>query len=70
MRDLGEALTHLPDDQRQVVLLVGLEGLAYRDVAEIVDAPIGTVMSRLNRERQRLRELMDRDNTTSLRRVK
>lgn len=70
IRDLGDALEQLPEEQRQVVLLVGLEGMTYGEVAEIIDSPIGTVMSRLNRGRQKLRELMDHDDTTSLRRVK
>jgi RNA polymerase sigma-70 factor (ECF subfamily) len=58
LRDLGRALAQLSDDQRQAVLLVGLEGLAYAEAAEVLDVPLGTVMSRLNRGRQRLRELM------------
>jgi RNA polymerase sigma-70 factor (ECF subfamily) len=68
--DLGRALELLPEEQRQVVLLVGLEGLAYREAAEVLDVPLGTVMSRLNRGRQKLRELMERDNMPTIRRVK
>ncbi|MDE1182546.1 RNA polymerase sigma factor [Paraburkholderia sp.] len=58
MRDLDYALQRLPVDQRQVVLLVGLEEMSYADVALALDVPIGTVMSRLSRGRERLRALM------------
>ena len=49
------ALAALPDDFRQVVLLADVEGFTYREIAEIVGIPIGTVMSRLHRARRRLR---------------
>ena len=52
------ALDHLPEDQRQVVLLVGLEGMSYREVAKVQGVPLGTVMSRLSRGRERLRLIM------------
>ena len=58
MRDLDYALQRLPVDQRQVVLLVGLEELSYAEVALALDIPLGTVMSRLSRGRERLRALM------------
>lgn len=58
-RDIESALAQLPEEQRVVVLLVGLEGLSYADVASVTDAPLGTVMSRLSRGRERLREIMD-----------
>ncbi|VVE77201.1 RNA polymerase sigma factor [Pandoraea sputorum] len=58
IRDLDEALRHLPDEQRAIVLLVGLEDMSYADVAATLRVPIGTVMSRLSRARQRLRDLM------------
>ncbi len=70
LRDLGRALDQLSEDQRQAVLLVGLEGLAYAEAAEVLDVPLGTVMSRLNRGRQRLRELMGADAAPAIRRVK
>lgn len=57
--DVERALAALPDDQRAVVLLVGLEDLDYREAAEVLDIPIGTVMSRLSRGRARLRALME-----------
>ncbi|KWR82662.1 RNA polymerase sigma factor [Cupriavidus sp. IDO] len=58
MRDLDYALQRLPVEQREVVLLVGLEEMSYADVAIALDVPIGTVMSRLSRGRERLRALM------------
>jgi RNA polymerase sigma-70 factor (ECF subfamily) len=58
IRDLARALQLLPDPQRQVVLLVGLEGMNYKNVAAVLDVPIGTVMSRLHRGREALRRLM------------
>lgn len=54
-RELSEALMTLSEEQRQVILLVALEGVAYRDAAGILGVPIGTVMSRLNRGREALR---------------
>jgi RNA polymerase sigma-70 factor (ECF subfamily) len=58
MRDLARGLQLLPGPQRQVVLLVGLEGMNYKQVAAVLDIPIGTVMSRLHRGREALRRLM------------
>jgi RNA polymerase sigma factor (sigma-70 family) len=57
--DLQRCLLRLPQDQRAVLLLVSLEDMSYEQVARVVGAPIGTVMSRLSRARSRLRELMD-----------
>ena len=58
LRDLHRALGRLPETQRQVMLLVGLEGMRYEQVAQILNIPIGTVRSRLSRGRETLRELM------------
>jgi RNA polymerase sigma-70 factor (ECF subfamily) len=58
VRDLARALEYIPDPQRQVVLLVGLEGMDYKTVAAVLDIPLGTVMSRLHRGREALRRLM------------
>ncbi|MGH6943832.1 MAG: sigma-70 family RNA polymerase sigma factor [Geminicoccaceae bacterium] len=58
IRDLARALQLLPQQQRQVVLLVGIEGMNYKRVAEVLEIPIGTVMSRLHRGRESLRRLM------------
>jgi RNA polymerase sigma-70 factor, ECF subfamily len=59
MVELDRALARLPMEQRQVILLVGLEGMSYEDTAEILSIPIGTVRSRLSRGRDALRELLD-----------
>ncbi len=59
MLDIERALTALPVEQRAVVLLVGLEDLSYREAADVLSIPVGTVMSRLSRGRARLRELME-----------
>lgn len=58
VRDLARALELLPEAQRQVVLLVGLEGMNYKKVAAVLEIPVGTVMSRLHRGRETLRRLM------------
>ncbi|TAH42188.1 MAG: sigma-70 family RNA polymerase sigma factor [Betaproteobacteria bacterium] len=58
LRDLDRALQALPAEQREVLLLVGLEELAYEEVARITGVPVGTVMSRLSRARGRLRGLL------------
>jgi RNA polymerase sigma-70 factor (ECF subfamily) len=60
-KDLVQALDKLPDEQRQVVLLVGLEGMSYRNVSQVLGVPLGTVMSRLSRGRQALRTLLAGD---------
>lgn len=60
VRDLDAALQRLPVEQREVVLMVGLEEMSYAEVALTLDIPIGTVMSRLSRGRERLRALTAR----------
>lgn len=67
---VAEALNRLPPQQREVIVLVGLEEMSYRDVAEIVGVPIGTVMSRLSRAREALRNILEERGHTVLRRVK
>jgi RNA polymerase sigma-70 factor (ECF subfamily) len=59
LRDLERAMGKLPQEQREVILLVGLEGMSYDEVAAILKVPIGTVRSRLSRGRDLLRRLMD-----------
>jgi RNA polymerase sigma-70 factor, ECF subfamily len=59
LRDLDRALNRLPEEQRQVLLLVGLEGMRYEEVARVLSVPVGTVRSRLSRGRDMLRVLMD-----------
>jgi RNA polymerase sigma-70 factor (ECF subfamily) len=68
-RDIERALASLVDDQRTALLLVVLEGLTYREVAEIQGVPIGTVMSRLARARIQIKTYLD-GARPSLRRVK
>ena len=58
LRDLETAIGKLPPEQRQVILLVGLEGMAYEEVAKVLKVPVGTVRSRLSRGRDQLRLLM------------
>jgi RNA polymerase sigma-70 factor (ECF subfamily) len=58
IRDLEAALMAIPAEQRAVVLLVGLEEMSYAEAAKSLGVPIGTVMSRLARGRERLRHLM------------
>jgi RNA polymerase sigma-70 factor (ECF subfamily) len=59
VRDLESALRHLADEQREVLLLVALEEMSYAEIAAALDIPIGTVMSRLSRGRERLRMIME-----------
>jgi RNA polymerase sigma-70 factor, ECF subfamily len=58
LRDLERAMARLPDEQRSVILLVGLEGMRYEEVAAVLGVPVGTVRSRLSRGREALRRLM------------
>lgn len=67
---LRDTLAQLPPDQQQVLLLVGMEQMPYAEVAELLEIPIGTVMSRLFRARERMRLLMAEDSRPTLRRVK
>ena len=55
-RQVLEAVHRLPEEHRRIILLVGLEGMSYRETAEILGLPIGTVMSRLSRARAALRQ--------------
>jgi RNA polymerase sigma-70 factor (ECF subfamily) len=57
--DLQRALAGLSPEQREVVLLIALEDMTYADVSHALGIPIGTVMSRLSRGRERLRKAMD-----------
>jgi RNA polymerase sigma-70 factor (ECF subfamily) len=58
LRDLERAIAKLPEEQRAVVLLVGLEGMRYEEVAIVLDVPVGTIRSRLSRGREMLRQLI------------
>lgn len=67
---IAAALDRLPSQHREVIVLVGLEEMRYRDVAEILGVPTGTVMSRLSRAREQLRQILEERGTAVLRRVK
>lgn len=58
VRDLDRAVARLPAEQRAVLLLVTLEEMSYEEVAQTLGIPIGTVMSRLSRARDKLRAMM------------
>ncbi len=67
---LRDAIASLPHEQQEVILLVGLEEFSYAEAAEILAVPMGTVMSRLHRGRERLRQLLTSHGGLGLRRVK
>ncbi len=56
---LTQALAALPHDARAILVLRELEGLSYKEIADVIGAPIGTVMSRLARARERLRQVVN-----------
>lgn len=56
--EVSEALAQLPQDRRMAVYYADVEGMAYQDIADIMDCPVGTVMSRLHRGRAQLRTLL------------
>jgi RNA polymerase sigma-70 factor (ECF subfamily) len=58
-RDLLQALAELPEAQRAVLLLVSLEQFTYAEAAQVLNVPVGTVMSRLARAREHMRALLD-----------
>jgi RNA polymerase sigma-70 factor, ECF subfamily len=66
MLELERALARLPSTQRQVILLVGLEGMSYEESAGILGIPIGTVRSRLSRGRDDLRKFLGMEERRSL----
>jgi RNA polymerase sigma-70 factor, ECF subfamily len=68
-RDIERALATLAEEQRAALLLVVLEGLTYREVAEVQGVPIGTVMSRLARARVQIKTYLDGERP-ALRRIK
>ena len=76
-RDIFNMVAQLPEDHRSVLLLVTVEEFSYGEVARMLDIPIGTVMSRLSRAREKLRTIMEESDTAAggnqashLRRVK
>lgn len=64
------AIGQLPAEQREVLLLVGLEGFSYQEAASALSVPLGTVMSRLSRGREALRRLMDSEEDETRRRAR
>jgi len=59
LRDMWRAFAALPEEQRSVLLLIGVEDLSYEEAARVLGVPIGTVMSRLSRGRERIRRFVD-----------
>lgn len=70
LRDLLAGLDTLSEEHRSVLLLVGIEDFSYEQAAQVLDVPLGTVMSRLSRARKHLREFMEGGRIPTLRRVK
>jgi RNA polymerase sigma-70 factor (ECF subfamily) len=70
IQDVLRGLSSLTEEQRQIVLLVAVEGFQYGEVASMLGIPVGTVMSRLSRARDRLREFVEGRERPLLRRVK
>lgn len=69
-RDVLAAIDQLPEEQKSLLLLIGVEDFSYEQAARVLAIPIGTVMSRLSRARQRLRMLIEDERAPVLRRVK
>lgn len=71
MSDFERALRGLSDEHREVLLLVGVEQMSYKEVAKVADVPVGTVMSRLARARERLAASLEGEiKLTNIKRVK
>lgn len=70
LSDIVVALDRLPSAHREVLLLVALEDMSYREIAHVTGVPVGTVMSRLSRARLSLRSILDEGENTGLRRIK
>jgi RNA polymerase sigma-70 factor (ECF subfamily) len=69
-RDIHAALGRLPGEQREVLLLVGLEQFGYAEAAQVLGIPVGTVMSRLARAREKMRQMLAGEAAVKLRVVK
>jgi RNA polymerase sigma-70 factor (ECF subfamily) len=61
LRDLERAIAKLPEEQQSAILLVGLEGMRYEEVAAVLGVPVGTIRSRLSRGREALRKMVGID---------
>ena len=59
VRDLESALAQIPDEQREILMLVALEEMSYAEISTLLNIPVGTVMSRLSRGREKLRMIME-----------
>ena len=70
LAELDEALQKLSVEHREIVLLVGLEQLTYKETASVLELPLGTVMSRLSRARGQLRDLLTDAPNTVLKQIK
>jgi len=66
MADFRAAFAELPEDQREVLVLVGALGFSYEEAADMCDCAVGTIKSRANRGRTRLAELMQLDDADSM----
>lgn len=64
-QDVMDKLARLPEDQRAVLLLIAVEDLTYAEAAKVLSVPIGTVMSRLSRARERLQQELEGTNKTA-----
>ncbi len=69
-RDALQALNSLPEEQRSLLLLIGVDDFSYQEAAELFGVPQGTIMSRLSRARANLRNLIEGGARMTLRRVK
>ena len=69
-RDIHAALARLPEEQREAILLVGLEQFSYAEAAQVLGVPVGTVMSRLARARERMRQMLAGEPAVQLKVVK
>jgi RNA polymerase sigma-70 factor, ECF subfamily len=67
LADFRIALAKLPEEQREVLIMIGATGLSYEEAAEICNVAVGTIKSRVNRARNRLAELLDIKGPSDLR---
>lgn len=71
LSDFEQSLKQLPVDQREALLLVGMEQLSYKEASKVAGVPVGTIMSRLSRARQQLSKNLDGESqVTRIRRIK
>jgi RNA polymerase sigma-70 factor (ECF subfamily) len=65
-REFRDALSQLPQDQREALILVGASGFSYEEAADICECAVGTIKSRVNRARSRLAKLLSVDNVDEI----